>query len=122
MGSTGSSTGGSRPTRRFLALEDEYLNASGMPKLVYVQSPAPDRDPRLKAMLSRIQSDGLSYRGFGTSDELGTLIADDLAVLLSERFDLGGEPPEAGRRSRPLPARRLGSSDENAKSRLSGTC
>jgi predicted ATPase len=75
-----------------------------MPKLVYVQSPAPDRDPRLKAMLSRIQSDGLSYRGFGTSDELGTLIADDLAVLLSERFDLGGEPPEAGRRSRPLPA------------------
>jgi predicted ATPase len=75
-----------------------------MPKLVYVQSPAPDRDPRLKEMLSRIQSDGLSYRGFGTSDELGTLIADDLAVLLSERFDLGGEPPEAGRRSRPLPA------------------
>jgi len=26
-------------------------------------------------MLSRIQSDGLSYRGFATSDELGTLIA-----------------------------------------------
>jgi hypothetical protein len=31
----------------------------------------------------------LSYRGFSSSDELGTLIADDLAVLLSERFDLG---------------------------------
>lgn len=29
-------------------------------------------------------------------DELGTLIADDLAVLLSERFDLGIEPPERG--------------------------
>ena len=74
-------------------------------------------------MLSRIQSDGLSYRGFGTSDELGTLIADDLAVLLSERFDLGDEPPEArateAARCRPRPP---GSSDGNAKSRLSGIC
>ena len=77
-------------------MEDEYLNASGMPKLVYVQSPAPDRDPRLSEMLSRIQSDGLSYRGFGSSDELGTLIADDLAVLLSERFDLGASRRRLG--------------------------
>jgi tetratricopeptide (TPR) repeat protein len=55
-------------------------------------------------MLSRIQSDGLSYRGFATSEELSTLIADDLAVLLSERFDLGNQPKEAGRPSRPLPS------------------
>jgi predicted ATPase len=57
-------------------------------------------------MLSRIQSDGLSYRGFATSDELSTLIADDLAVLLSERFDLGDEPKEIGRLrpSRPVPS------------------
>jgi hypothetical protein len=41
-------------------LEDEYVNAGGMPKLVYLQSPAPDRDPRLTEMLGRIQSDGLS--------------------------------------------------------------
>ena len=77
-----------------------------MPKLVYVQSPAPDRDPRLKEMLGRIQSDGLSYRGFATSEELSTLIADDLAVLLSERFDLGDEPKEIGQRrpTRPLPS------------------
>ena len=75
-----------------------------MPKPVYVQSPAPDRDPRLSAMLSRIQSDGLSYRVFATSEELGALIADDLALLLSERFDLEGEPPEAARPSRLLPA------------------
>jgi hypothetical protein len=46
-------------------------------------------------MLTRIQSDGLSYRGFSTSEELGTLIADDLAVLLSERFDLRDEPPSS---------------------------
>ena len=91
------------PDQEISGLEDEYLNAGKMPKLIYVQTPAPDRDPRLSEMLSRIQSDGLSYRGFATSDELGTLIADDLAVLLSERFDLGTELPETGRPTRPLP-------------------
>ncbi|HEX5729490.1 ATP-binding protein, partial [Microbacterium sp.] len=85
-------------------LEDEYLNATGKPKLVYVQSPAPDRDPRLSAMLERIQSDGLSYRGYGTAAQLSTLIADDLAVLLSERFDLSDAGPDPSRPSRPLPA------------------
>ena len=103
IGIYGQQYGWIAPDQEVSGLEDEYLNARGMPKLVYVQSPAPDRDPRLSAMLSRIQSDGLSYRGFGTSEELETLIADDLAVLLSERFDLGSEPPEAGRPSRPLP-------------------
>jgi predicted ATPase len=104
IGIYGQQYGWIAPDQEVSGLEDEYLNAGGMPKLVYVQSPAPDRDPRLSAMLSRIQSDGLSYRGFATSEELGTLIADDLALLLSERFDLGGEPPEAGRRApRPLP-------------------
>ena len=107
IGIYGQQYGWIAPDQEISGLEDEYLNASGMPKLVYVQSPAPDRDPRLRAMLSRIQSDGLSYRGFGSSEELGTLIADDLAVLLSERFDLGDEPKELGRRrpSRPLPSR-----------------
>jgi predicted ATPase len=104
IGIYGQQYGWIAPDQEISGLEDEYINAGGMPKLVYVQSPAPDRDPRLRAMLSRIQSDGLSYRGFATSDELGTLIADDLAVLLSERFDLGGEPPETRPRSRPLPA------------------
>src|SRR5918996_1034992 len=103
IGIYGQQYGWIAPDQQVSGLEDEYLNAGGMPKLVYVQSPAPDRDPRLSAMLSRIQSDGLSYRGFSTSDELGALIADDLALLLSERFDLEGEPPEAGRPSRPLP-------------------
>ena len=104
IGIYGQQYGWIAPDQQISGLEDEYVNARGMPKLVYVQSPAPDRDPRLSAMLNRIQSDGLSYRGFATSEELGALIADDLAVLLSERFDLEGEPPEAGRPSRPLPA------------------
>jgi Domain of unknown function (DUF4062) len=104
IGIYGQQYGWIAPDQEISGLEDEYLNAGGMPKLVYVQSPAPDRDPRLKEMLSRIQSDGLSYRGFATSDELSTLIADDLAVLLSERFDLGAEPKQIERPSRPLPS------------------
>ena len=104
IGIYGQQYGWIAPDQQISGLEDEYVNADGMPKLVYVQSPAPDRDPRLTEMLSRIQSDGLSYRGFATSEELGALIADDLALLLSERFDLEGEPPAAGWPSRPLPA------------------
>jgi predicted ATPase len=104
IGIYGQQYGWIAPDQEVSGLEDEYLNAGEMPKLVYVQSPAPGRDPRLSEMLSRIQSDGLSYRGFSTSEELGTLIADDLAVLLSERFDLRDETPEAPRPSRPLPA------------------
>jgi hypothetical protein len=72
IGIYGQQYGWIAPDQEISGLEDEYLNAGGMPKLVYVQSPAPDRDPRLSEMLSRIQSDGLSYRGFGSSDELGT--------------------------------------------------
>jgi hypothetical protein len=92
-----------RADQEVSGLEDEYLNAGGMPKLVYVQS-CPDRDPRLRAVLSRIQSVGLSYRGLASSEELSMLIADDLAVLLSERFDLGDEPNEIEWWSRPLPS------------------
>jgi predicted ATPase len=104
IGIYGQQYGWIAPDQEISGLEDEYVNAGGMPKLVYVQSPAPDRDPRLKEMLSRIQSDGLSYRGFASSEELSTLIADDLAVLLSERFDLGDEPRAIVRPSRPLPS------------------
>jgi predicted ATPase len=103
IGIYGQQYGWIAPDQEISGLEDEYVNAGGKPKLVYVQAPLPDRDPRLTAMLTRIQSDGLSYRGFSTADELTTLIADDLAVLLSERFDLGDEPPSPSPPARPLP-------------------
>ncbi|WP_158580060.1 ATP-binding protein [Geodermatophilus marinus] len=83
------------PGQALSGLEDEYLAAGGKPKLVYLKTPAPDRDPRLSAMIDRIRSDGLSYRSFATADELAALVADDLAVLLSERFD-APEPPADG--------------------------
>ena len=104
IGIYGKQYGWIAPDQEVSGLEDEYLNAGDLPKLVYVHAPVPDRDPRLTAMLTRIQSDGLSYRGFSTADELSTLIADDLAVLLSERFNLGDQPPEAPRPPHNLPA------------------
>ncbi|HJV12461.1 MAG TPA: DUF4062 domain-containing protein [Propionibacteriaceae bacterium] len=104
IGIYGQQYGWIAPDQQVSGLEDEYLNAGHKPKLVYVQSPAPDRDPRLTAMLNRIQSDGLSYRSFAEADELTALIANDLAVLLSERFDLEEEPPEIPRPQRPLPS------------------
>ena len=70
-------------------LEDEYLLSAGMPRLVYVKSPAPDRQARLADLLTRIQDDNsVSYRRFSDPAELQQLVADDLALLLSERFEL----------------------------------
>jgi predicted ATPase len=103
IGIYGQQYGWIAPDQEVSGLEDEYINAGGMPKLVYVQSPAPGRDPRLSDMLHRIQSDGLSYRGFSSSEELSVLIANDLALLLSERFDVTDELPEVSRPGRPLP-------------------
>ena len=74
------------PGQEISGLEDEYLAASDKPKLVYLKAPAVDREPPLTRMLERIRADGLSYRGFSTPEELEELVANDLGVLLSERF------------------------------------
>ncbi len=83
------------PGRDVSGLEDEYLAAGGMPKLIYIQPSTPQRDPRLAAMIERIGQEGLSYRVFRGTRELQTLLADDLAVLLSERFDATPSYPQA---------------------------
>jgi predicted ATPase len=70
-------------------LEDEYRLSAGMPRLVYVKSPAPDRQARLADLLTSIEDDNsVSYRRFSDPAELQQLVADDLALLLSERFEL----------------------------------
>jgi len=67
-------------------IEDEYLLASGKPRLLYVKT-VEARDERLKAMLERIASQAdVSYKRFSTPEELAELVANDLALLLSERF------------------------------------
>src|SRR6516164_5344357 len=69
-------------------LEDEFRLAAGKPMLLYLKRPAPDQEPRLTAMIDGIRAAGaVSYRTFSTSRELERLLADDLAVLLSESFE-----------------------------------
>jgi Domain of unknown function (DUF4062) len=75
------------PGMELSGLEDEFRLAAGKPMLLYVKDPAPDQEPRLTAMIERIQAAGtVSYRTFATPRELERLLADDLAVLLSESF------------------------------------
>jgi predicted ATPase len=97
-------------------LEDEYVMSAGLPRLIYVKHPAPDRDPRLARLLGRIRDEGdVSYQRFSDPAELRRLVGNDLAVLLSERFSQGrageaGPGGEAGEMDQPpamLPPARL---------------
>src|SRR5499425_1381901 len=75
------------PGMQISGLEDEFRLAAGKPMLLYLKRPAPNREPRLAAMIDGIRATGsVSYRTFGTPRELERLLADDLAVLLSESF------------------------------------
>src|SRR5687767_4782161 len=76
-------------------LEDEFRLSHSMPRLLYVKTPAPDREPRLTAMIDELQTEAIdSYRSFANPRELGRLIRDDLALLLSERFTSTRSPAE----------------------------
>jgi predicted ATPase/class 3 adenylate cyclase len=75
------------PGMKISGLEDEFQLAAGKPMLLYLKRPAPDQEPRLAAMIDGIRTAGtVSYRTFATPRELERLLADDLAVLLSESF------------------------------------
>ena len=92
------------PGEQISGLEDEYQLSAGLPRLIYVKSPAADRDPRLEEMLARIRDEGeVSYRHFSEPAELQQLVENDLAVLLSERFDMTGTgtAPASGTSSAP---------------------
>ncbi len=86
------------PDMEISGLEDEYLLAGDHPKLVYIKQPAPERDPALGELLDRIRRDNnTSYRPFGTADELRELVENDLAVMLTERFEAPPAEPAASR-------------------------
>lgn len=68
-------------------LEEEFSQWKEGPRLIYVKEPSPGRQPGLTRFLAEIMSDAeLSFRTFSTADELGRLVSEDLAVLMSERF------------------------------------
>jgi predicted ATPase len=96
------------PGGQVSGLEEEFELSSELPRLLYVKSPAPDRDPKLADLLARVKAESAaSYRHFRTPAELARVVRDDLAVLLSERFTAstvaaGPQPRVEG--PRPLPA------------------
>ena len=93
------------PDMDISGLEDEFRLSGSLPRLLYVKAPAPEREARLTAMIEQLQNEGTeSYRRFSTPDELGHLVRDDLALLLSERFTVAAVSPGAPRRERSLPA------------------
>ncbi|HET8872265.1 MAG TPA: AAA family ATPase, partial [Gaiellaceae bacterium] len=82
------------PEMSVSGLEDEFDLSGSLPRLLYVKAPAPEREPRLADLLSRMENEA-SYRRFRTATELGRLVRDDLATLLSERFSPAPSPPRA---------------------------
>ena len=109
MGVYWQSYGWIAPGEQVSGLEDEYLMAAGLPRLLYVKSPAPEREPRLAAMLDRIrEAADVSYQNFSTAADLQRLVENDLAQLLSERFEMAqpaGQRRDAGSRDGRDPAR-----------------
>ena len=101
------------PEMDISGIEDEFLLSEGMPRLIYVKDPAPDREPGLKDLLDRVAGSDVSYRKFAGAAELERLVRDDLAILLTERFETSREGDEdplrgAGLKTRvPATANRL---------------
>ena len=90
------------PGMEISGLEDEFELSRALPRLLYVKAPGPNREPRLTEMLARLEAQGSeSYRHFRTPGELGRLVRDDLAMLLSERFAAARLRPAAA--ARPIP-------------------
>ena len=101
------------PEMEISGLEDEFRLSVSKPRLLYVKAPAPQREARLTALIEELQTQGtVSYRLFRTPQELGHLVRNDLAVLLSERFAAGkagaarssSSTADRGRLPRSLPA------------------
>jgi len=100
------------PGETISGLEDEYRLSGGRPKLIYVKTPAPEREPRLAELLDGIRGgDTASYKPFTAATELQDLIENDLALLLTERFEAtqtpGVQATAAPRASLPVPPTRL---------------
>ncbi len=103
VGIYGEEYGWIAPGMEISGLEDEFLLWGDRPALIYIKEPAPDRDERLKALLRRIEeSDRACYKRFSSADDLRTMIADDLAVLLSERFETASVAPAGSVISAPV--------------------
>jgi predicted ATPase len=102
--------GWTAPDEEVSGLEDEYnLCPAELPRLLYIKSPAENREPGLTKLLNRIRDDDrAAYKYFETAKELARLVEADLATLLAERFEqsqsllTAGVPGEADRVIEPV--------------------
>lgn len=102
VGIYGENYGWTAPDMEVSGLEDELQRAEGIPLLLYVKTPAIGREPRLTELIAGLDRAGrASYKMFSTAEELRTLLIDDLAVLLTERFASALEAPSDVRVPRP---------------------
>lgn len=93
------------PDEKISGIEDEYNLSAGIPRLIYIKKPAPDRETGLSNLLARIQKDNTSsYTYFSTPTQLKELVQNDLALLLTERFEAA---TQAGQLSSKSTARSL---------------
>ncbi|MBS3914401.1 MAG: DUF4062 domain-containing protein [Bacteroidetes bacterium] len=80
------------PEESISGLEDEYLLSAEMPKLIYIKNSDGKRETRLTDLLQKIENDDkVSYKTFANNAELEQLIINDLAVLLTEKFNLAND-------------------------------
>jgi predicted ATPase len=94
VGIYGERYGWTAPDMQISGLEDEFELSTGMPRLLYVRRCAPAREPRLSDLITRMQAEGgASTVFYDDAAHLGELVADDLAVLLSERFAAAAPSP-----------------------------
>jgi predicted ATPase len=97
------------PDMTISGLEDEYQLCGNKPRLIYLKTPAPEREPALQGLLDQIRAEEVaSYQKFATPEELAERIANDLAQLLTEHF---ARMPQTSADTRlaplPLPRSRL---------------
>ena len=77
-------------------LEDEFKIAGDMPRLVYVKR-SDEVDEKLASFMDVVARDErVIVQQFETEADLRARVQDDLALLLTERFEMGGEPSEDG--------------------------
>jgi predicted ATPase len=108
VGIYGESYGWIPPDADVSGLEDEYVLSQGLPRLLYVKEPAPERDAGLVRLIERIEQEAMSsYKTFTDPAELEQLVGGDLMTLLTERFEATPEPPGSGPASVPAPATAL---------------
>ena len=81
------------PDMSISGLEDEFSLAGSLPRLIYLKEPAPERQPTLGRFLQRVQDSNVSYKSFKSDEELKSLLQDDLAIMLTERFVSAGHAP-----------------------------